>query len=274
MNTNLAQQSTFVTLSSTPSLPNAENLSQLPLGIMVKSTDMNFPDRAVINTENPLPVIFGGLGTDSVSNFLFGNGSLPVTGKVFVSQFVQLSGSGTYVPPANLIFAVVFVQAPGGGGGGSQGSGQYSAGASSGGVSVSTMQPSDFGSGVAYSCGTFGTGASNLGNGTNGSVATFGSISANGGIGSNSSSVAIPLPPAPPAAGAGTIAVGGKAGNIWNGGNSWFGGGGLAGLYGSNYSGAAGLGYGSGGSGTGGGTGLVGGNGAPGTIILFLVLAT
>jgi hypothetical protein len=197
------------------------------------------------------------------------------------------TASGTYVPSANLLFAIIEVVGSGGGGGGTQGLGGYiysGGGGGSGGYSRAYRTAAAIGSSVAVGIGTPGAGGVGNTAGGDGGDCSFGAICiAKGGKGGTYST----QPPAVVGgaggvAGTGDILASGNAGEAggWfnntdnsastyrgRGGPSALGGAGAAPLL--NATGAAGSNYGAGGN-AGASTSAAqsGGAGAPGIVIV------
>lgn len=104
------------------------------------------------------------------------------------SNVTSNTGSGTYTPPANLLYAIVILRGGGGAGGGSStGStvGLFSAGAGGGGggYAIGVFSRAQLLPSVSVTVGAGGTGVS-AGSGNAGGASTFGSLlTANGGAG-------------------------------------------------------------------------------------------
>jgi hypothetical protein len=197
------------------------------------------------------------------------------------------TSSGTYVPTANMLFAIIEVVGSGGGGGGTQGLGGYiysGGGGGSGGYSRAYRTAAAIGSSVAVGIGTPGAGGVGNTAGGDGGDCSFGAICiAKGGKGGAFSTATPPVVGgAGGVAGTGDILASGNSGESggWfnntdnsaatykgRGGPSALGGGGVPPLY--NTTGAAGSNYGAGGNG-GVSTAAVqsGGAGAPGIVIV------
>lgn len=104
-------------------------------------------------------------------------------------NIVEMSSSGNYEPPANLVFARVTIVGGGGGGGGAHatGSGQTSTGNGGGGAAtvIAYLTPAQIGSIIAVTIGSGGSGGSVVA--SDGTDSTFGSLLTGGG-GSGASS--------------------------------------------------------------------------------------
>lgn len=241
--------------------------------------------------------------TRTVTNSTNSNAAISLSGaaEVFITPRAQtlittvkvqiFTSSGTYTPSANMVYAIVECQGPGGGGGGSTGNAgrlDASGGGSAGGYSRKLVSAADVGASKPVVVGTGGAGGVG-GTGSNGSgPTTFGSTICVANAGNAGTYGAAGHPPtggAGATAGTGDIAVGGQNGNpgisiastsftgapSGSGGNSFFGGAGAGQSGGTVANGINATGYGSGGGGavTNATTGtLTGGNGADGCCII------
>jgi len=207
-----------------------------------------------------------------------------------VTRFQLFTASGTYTPNANLVSAIVEVQAGGGAGGAVTGATGYTfigGGGGGGGYCRRYLTAAEIGVSQAITIGAGGAGAAGGAGGTGGN-SSFGAlcVANGGGGGSLVSTPALPFGGAAGTAGIGNFGFNGSPGrtgmyfqgvtlacNAGNGGNSFFGQGGAGPIPWSNsfVAGMAGSGYGGGGSGGGAqnvGAGAIGAAGAPGCVLI------